>query len=87
MFLPGESPHGQGSLADYSPWGRKESDMTEASQCVCVYTYIHTYIRVCVCVCVCVCVNQDVNPEATNISFFLTSDSTMKQRRIQSTWR
>ena len=27
-FLPGES-HGQRSLADYSPWGHKESDMTE----------------------------------------------------------
>ena len=28
VFLPGKS-HGQRSLADYSPWGRKESDMTE----------------------------------------------------------
>ena len=28
VFLPGE-PHGQRSLAGYSPWGRKESDMTE----------------------------------------------------------
>ena len=26
--FPGES-HGQGSLASYSPWGCKESDMTE----------------------------------------------------------
>ena len=26
-LLPGE-PHGQGSLAGYSPWGLKESDMT-----------------------------------------------------------
>ena len=24
-----ENPHGQRSLADYSPWGHKESDMTE----------------------------------------------------------
>ena len=24
-----ENPHGQRSLADYSPWGRKESDRTE----------------------------------------------------------
>ena len=30
IFLPGES-HGQGSLAGYSPWGLKESDMTEAT--------------------------------------------------------
>ena len=28
LFLPGES-HGQRSLVGYSPWGRKELDMTE----------------------------------------------------------
>ena len=28
VFLP-EKSHGQWSLAGYSPWGRKESDMTE----------------------------------------------------------
>ena len=28
VFLPGES-HGQKSQTDYSPWGPKESDMTE----------------------------------------------------------
>ena len=28
VFLPGET-HGQRSLAGYSPWGHKESDMTE----------------------------------------------------------
>jgi len=28
IFLPGES-HGQRSLASYSPWAHKESDMTE----------------------------------------------------------
>ena len=28
VSLPGES-HGQRSLASYSPWGLKESDMTE----------------------------------------------------------
>ena len=28
VFLPGES-HGQRSLVGYSPWGGKESDMTE----------------------------------------------------------
>ena len=31
VFLPGES-HGQRSLADYSPWGRKDSDITEVTQ-------------------------------------------------------
>ena len=30
VFLPGES-HGQRSLAGYSPWGCKESDMTETT--------------------------------------------------------
>ena len=29
VFLPGEF-HGQKSLVGYSPWGHKESDMTEA---------------------------------------------------------
>ena len=31
VFLPGES-HGQRSLAGYSPWGPKESDMTEPTE-------------------------------------------------------
>ena len=31
VFLPGES-HGQRSLAGYSPWGRKESDVTDATK-------------------------------------------------------
>ena len=31
VFLRGES-HGQRSLAGYSPWGHKESDMTEVTQ-------------------------------------------------------
>ena len=31
VFLPGES-HGQRSLAGYSPWGCRESNMTEATQ-------------------------------------------------------
>ena len=30
VFLPGES-HGQRNLVGYSPWGCKESDMTEAT--------------------------------------------------------
>ena len=29
-FLPGES-HGQRSLVGYSPWGRKELDMTDVA--------------------------------------------------------
>ena len=31
-FLPGKS-YGQRSLAGYSPWGRKELDMTEPLHC------------------------------------------------------
>ena len=45
----------------YSPWGRKESDMTERLStaqhmythvCVhmCIYTVIHVYVCVCTCV-------------------------------------
>ena len=30
VFLPGE-PHGQRNLAGFSPWGHKESDMTEVT--------------------------------------------------------
>ena len=36
VFLPGES-HEQRSLVGYSPWGHKESDMTEQ------LIHIHTY--------------------------------------------
>ena len=32
VFLPGKS-HGQRSLVGYSPWGRKELDMTEEMDC------------------------------------------------------
>ena len=31
VFLPGES-HGQRSLVDYSPWGHKESGMTDRAR-------------------------------------------------------
>ena len=37
VFVPGKS-HGQRSLADYSPWGCKESDTTE-------HTHTHTHTR------------------------------------------
>ena len=35
VFLSGES-HGQRSLEDYSPWGRKEWDTTEVTQHACM---------------------------------------------------
>ena len=41
VFLPGEL-HGQRSLLGYSPWGGKESDMTE-HVCVCTHTHTHTH--------------------------------------------
>ena len=40
IFLPGES-HGQRSLVGYSPWGRKEMDMTEGAN-----TYLHTLLYI-----------------------------------------
>ena len=39
VFLPGKS-HGQRSLAGYSPWGCKESDMTEVTWHTCILALI-----------------------------------------------
>jgi len=39
VFLPGEF-HGQRSLADFSPWDRKEADTTEQ-----LSTHIHTILQ------------------------------------------
>ena len=41
VFLPGKS-HGQGSLADYNPWGCKEPDTTEYSHTR-AHTHTHTH--------------------------------------------
>ena len=41
VFLPGKF-HGQRSLADYSPWGPKESDIIEHT-CMCVHACVHTH--------------------------------------------
>ena len=35
-----EKPHGQRSLVGYSPWGHKESDMTERLSPY-IYVYMH----------------------------------------------
>ena len=51
-----ENPHGQRSLANYSPWGHEESDMIEQLSTEHIYVYVCEYIYMCVCVCVCVCV-------------------------------
>ena len=49
--LQGES-QGQRSLAGlglirgaYSPWGRKELDMTEATACMQAHTHTHTHMK------------------------------------------
>ena len=42
VFLPGES-HGQRSLEGYSPWGRRESDLTEATCCTRMHAHTHTH--------------------------------------------
>ena len=45
VFLPGES-HGQRSLSGlYSPWGRKESDMTGMTEHTHRHTHTHMYIH------------------------------------------
>ena len=41
VFFPGES-HGQRSLVGYSPWGCKESDTTEVTECVHACTHTRT---------------------------------------------
>ena len=47
-----ENPYGQRSLLGYSPWGHKESDVTERLSTAqhkyvqCVYVYIYVQIRV-----------------------------------------
>jgi len=42
VFLPGKS-HGQKILVGYTPWGCKDSDMTEW---LTVYTHTHTHIHI-----------------------------------------
>ena len=42
VFLPGES-HGRRNLVGYSPWGRKESDMTEQLH----FTSLHVILKLC----------------------------------------
>ena len=44
VLLPGES-HGGKSLVGYSPWGRKESDMTERLQATWGIQYALTYME------------------------------------------
>ena len=48
VFLPWEF-QGQRSLVGYSPWGRKGSDITEATEhtCMHVHTHTHTHMHKC----------------------------------------
>ena len=39
-----ENPHGQRSLAGYSPWGCKESDMIEGLSTAHIFTYIYMWM-------------------------------------------
>ena len=39
VFLPGES-YGQRSIAGYSPWGHKESDMTSSFALMHAHTFL-----------------------------------------------
>ena len=55
-FLPGE-PHGQRSLAGYSPWGRKEWDTTQHSN-----DNTKVILRVRQHACVCLFVNSILKP-------------------------
>ena len=45
VFLPGES-HGQRGIMGYSPWGHKESDMTEQLSLSLSYIYIYRFSSV-----------------------------------------
>ena len=58
VFSPGKF-QGRSRLVGYSPWGCKESDMTERSTyhsnitlCVCVYMYMCVYVYMHVYICV-----------------------------------
>ena len=42
VFLPGK-PHGQRSLAGYSPWGCRESDTAEHLRHTCAHTHADTH--------------------------------------------
>ena len=45
VFLPGTS-HGQRSLVGYSPWGHKESDITEVTQNWLWYAILRIFIKI-----------------------------------------
>ena len=42
VFLPGKF-YGQRNLEGYSPWGQKESDMTEATEHAHMYAHMYTH--------------------------------------------
>ena len=54
IFLP-EEFHGWRSLAGYSVWGRRESEMTELLTHT-MHSMVTVVNNVCVCVCACACV-------------------------------
>ena len=42
-LLPEKKSHGQRRLANYSPWGCKESDMAEATEHLALVYFKHRY--------------------------------------------
>ena len=47
-----EKSHGQRNLVGYSPWGHKESEMTEQLTVSLSYIYVYSYIHKGLCVCI-----------------------------------
>ena len=47
-----EKSHGQRNLVGYSPWGHKESEMTEQLTLSLSYIYVYSYIHKGLCVCI-----------------------------------
>ena len=66
VFLPGKS-HGLRSLADYSPWGRKELDTTDLDMKLVLEMICHHFTWFCVCVCVCLDKEVTVMPVASRL--------------------
>ena len=69
VFLPGKS-HGQRSLVGYSPWGPKESDMTER---------LHTHICIRTCTTELLCCTEEINNTVNQLYFNKNSKTKLYQ--------
>ena len=72
VFLPGES-HGQRRLAGYSPWGHKESDMTETTS-----VQFSSVVQSCLTVC------DPMDCSTPGLSSITNSQSLLKLMSIKS---